>query len=505
MSDATVAEALRSAARLVVVEAPGGCGKTYQGASYARDIAPSLGDGRLLILAHTNAACDVFAGRTRGLSRRVEIRTIDGLIIEIAGAYHRVFGLPADVGAWARREANGYAILAERTARLLTAHPMIAACLARRFPIIICDEHQDASADQHAIIMALFHAGAQLRVFADPMQMIFTGTQAQTAAAEQRWTDLKNTADRFEELDQPHRWTNAQPALGAWILAARTTLRDGGQIDLTAALPAGLTVHYADNISPQRTGFKVANNVSQPIYARANAQSLLVLTGHNDRVTALRAFFGRRLPIWEGHVRDGLCGLVAHSKAHQGNAGELARGTVVFLGAIASGFSPTAFGNRFVLEAEQGCAKPCGGKPKHLQAMAGHIVEMPDHKGVAKALDHLRGLAANEAAFSDVRFHHGREFAEAIQLGKFDDADDGFAEIARRRTHARPQLPPKAISTIHKAKGLEFDSVMLLPCDSANFGNTKAARAKLYVAISRATESLMLVVSKGQPSPLFKM
>ena len=29
MSDATVAEALRSAAPLVVVEAPGGCGKTY--------------------------------------------------------------------------------------------------------------------------------------------------------------------------------------------------------------------------------------------------------------------------------------------------------------------------------------------------------------------------------------------------------------------------------------------------------------------------------------------
>src|SRR3546814_9792459 len=87
MGDASVAEALRSSARLVVVEAPGGCGKTYQGASYARDIAPSLGDGRLLILTHTNAACDVFAARTRGLNRRVEIRTIDGLITEIACAY----------------------------------------------------------------------------------------------------------------------------------------------------------------------------------------------------------------------------------------------------------------------------------------------------------------------------------------------------------------------------------------------------------------------------------
>lgn len=232
---------------------------------------------------------------------------------------------------------------------------------------------------------------------------------------------------------------------------------------------------------------------------------MLVLTGQNDRVTALRAFFNRRLPIWEGHVREGLSTLAAHCAAHQGNAESLARGMLTFMGSVASGFSPTAFGNRFVLEAQEGCAKPCNGKPQHLQAMARHIVECPDHRGVARALNHLRSLAANEAAFADVRIHHGREFAEAILLGRFEDADDGFAEIARRRTHARPQLPMKAISTIHKAKGLEFENVMVLPCDADNFSNTKASRARLYVALSRATRSLMLVVSKAKPSPLFNL
>src|SRR3546814_13308391 len=80
------------------------------------------------------------------------------------------------------------------------------------------------------------------------MQQIFSGSQAQMAAADQRWIDLKNAADRFEELDQAHRWANSQPDLGAWILAARAALRDGGQIDLPGNLPAGLTVHYADTI-----------------------------------------------------------------------------------------------------------------------------------------------------------------------------------------------------------------------------------------------------------------
>src|SRR3546814_3460275 len=92
------------------------------------------------------------------------------------------------------------------------------------------------------------------------MQQIFSGSQAQMAAADQRWIDLKNAADRFEELDQAHRWANSQPDLGAWILAARAALRDGGQIDLTGNLPAGLTVHYADNTTPVHGGIRVARS-----------------------------------------------------------------------------------------------------------------------------------------------------------------------------------------------------------------------------------------------------
>jgi DNA helicase-2/ATP-dependent DNA helicase PcrA len=92
MSDASVSAALRSAAKLVVVEAPAGCGKTYQGASYARDIADSVGSGRVLILTHTHAACSVFHSRRLGLGSHVEIRTIDSLISELADAYRQGIG-----------------------------------------------------------------------------------------------------------------------------------------------------------------------------------------------------------------------------------------------------------------------------------------------------------------------------------------------------------------------------------------------------------------------------
>lgn len=174
MSDASVAAALRSEARLVVVEAPGGCGKTFQGAEFAREAARSLDGGRLLILTHTNAACDVFAARSMGVSSAVEIRTIHALITEIAVAYHKALGFPFDVGAWARRY-NTYDRVASQVSKLLSQNTYIAENLARRYPLIICDEHQDASGDQHTIIMSLHRAGSRLRIFGDPMQQIFGG------------------------------------------------------------------------------------------------------------------------------------------------------------------------------------------------------------------------------------------------------------------------------------------------------------------------------------------
>ena len=172
MSDETVHSALRSDAPLVLIEAPAGCGKTHQGADYARELAASRSD-RLLILTHTHAACSVFAERTSGSGTRVEIRTIDSLITHIAIPYHAEFGLPADVTAWARRTTDGYGHVALRTAGLLKRHPMIAETLAMRYPTVICDEHQDCSGDQHALCMALLARGVRLRIFADPVQRIY--------------------------------------------------------------------------------------------------------------------------------------------------------------------------------------------------------------------------------------------------------------------------------------------------------------------------------------------
>lgn len=499
MSDASVRAALRSDAPLVVVEAPAGCGKTHQGAEYARDIAMAGGSSRLLILTHTHAACSVFADRTKEVGSRVEIRTIDSVIAQIASAYHAGLDLPADTATWIRQRDGGYAEIALKVAALLKRYPMIAASVAQRHPFIICDEHQDSSGDQHMIVMTLLNQGARLRVFADPMQTIY-----QSAGLSAPWDELTRQAHVFERLDTPYRWATGCPELGRWTLKARNELSGGGKLDLRNGLPPSVVIIFAENQAHKDLEYQlsVQDRKLLDVFEQNNS-SLLILTRHNQTARSFRAFFNRRIPLWEGHIRSGLEKLVDSLLGSHGNRADLAAAVVTFMGAIGKGFSPSAFGDTFQQEVREGCTGKRRGKPAMIQELARFLVVEPDHHGVAKMLRRLSELKNTDADFANIEMDCHREFWEAIRLGGFDSIEAGLTEITNRRTYSRPKPPQKAISTIHKAKGLECDSVIVMPCDARTFPDKHDARCLLYVALSRAKSQLLLVISRTNPSSLF--
>ena len=506
MNDDEVAELLDSDAPLVLIEAPAGCGKTYQGANYAARAAGKLRAGRVLILTHTHAACGVFANATKQASRKAEIRTIDSIIVQIAAAYHQSLGLPADPYVWARQTGSGgFQAIASKVSRLLKRHPMICGALADRYPVVIADEHQDSSVDQEAVFLALRQAGARLRVFGDPVQRIYGGAgQVAATADRERWGSLKADSE-FAELETPHRWNAGSPELGQWVLEARRALRDGGQVDLTGRLPTGLVIHFAENTAQTRSGFQVSFAERRPLDQTINSgDPVLILTGQNETADALAAFWNRRIPIWEGHTRDALSELVKTASEQAGNAPALSQAITVFMGSVAVGFSASSHGDRLQREVADGCNGRARGKPALIQELGRHIVDEPSHIGVARCLGRLLELLEQGVAgFDGIKIDHRREFRDAIRLGDFSDPDEGLTEIHRRRTFARPMPPERAISTIHKAKGLECDNAMIVPCDARAFSSTDYARCKLYVALSRAKRSLTLVLSRGNPSPLF--
>lgn len=498
-------KALISDESLVIVEAPAGCGKTHIASNYAAWLVSTKPRNHVLILTHTHAACDVFRTRTKAVGGSVTISTFDGFISQICAAYHQSLTLPKDVSKWARETAGGFEELGCAALGLLHASPAVLQAIAARYPFILCDEHQDSNSYQNGIVLALRSAGSKVRIFGDPMQEIYGKGDKQRGERKNQWNALLNTAGASEKLDHPHRWDSGCPELGTWILEAREHLRGGEPIDLSRRTPRSLSVVVAENISPRPRGFQLTKERGRTFRNLVQSKEpLMVLASQNELVNGVNAFFGHSIPIWEGHQREALSLLVRHCIEGSGNPVLIADAFRVFVQAIATGFSDSSFAKRLVKEVSEEISKPGRGKVLLIQKIAKHILATPTHVGIAMALAELDQLRKNNVEFSGIHINHRREYWEAVRLGKFSDPELGLAELTSQRNFGLKSMPSKVISTIHKAKGLESDHVVITAFDQSTFPNTEEKRCLLYVALSRAKHSLTIITSKDRPSPMIQ-
>lgn len=508
MTDDEIASLLRSDASIVVVEAPAGCGKTYQAASYAADVAASLKSSKLLVLTHTHAACSVIAERTQKYHGKIDIRTLDSLINQVATAYRLSIDLPEDVSAWARARKHGYELLAIKVANLLRSNPFISRHLAGLFPIIICDEHQDSNKAQDKIVRILGKQGAKLRIFGDPMQIIpgGRGQNDKAAVALARWNTLKDQAE-FGELETPHRWKKSNPDLGKWILTARESLKVGQSINLKNCLPRGVKVKFAENESPIPTNYRLTPESWKDLNALLNEDyQMLLLASSNTTIQSLRGTFRPRFPIWEGHTRNYLEIFIEVLNDEAADLGAKASAFVDCLKRLLVGFSSSIYGDRLIKEVTAPSDKPRGNIPPQLKVMAELIRAYPNHIGFSKAAEHLKGLIKqNAVGFTGLHIDYQRELGDLIKLKGYNDPLTGFADISQRRSRAYPKPPRKALSTIHKSKGLEAEHVVVFACDGSHFPGTHVKRNLLYVALSRATESVTIIASRNNRSLLVEI
>jgi DNA helicase-2/ATP-dependent DNA helicase PcrA len=506
MTDEEVAALLRSDAPIVVIEAPAGCGKTHQAANYSAGVAASLKSGRLLVLTHTHAACSVIAERTKKYHDKIDIRTLDSLINQIATAYRVSLELPKDVSTWARQ--YGYESLATKVSSLLYSNPIIAKHLAKLFPIIICDEHQDSNEAQNQIVRFLAKQGSLLRVFGDPMQIIPGGRGHNTVAATAlaRWDALKDESE-FGELETPHRWEITNPGLGEWILNARENLKNGQSIDLRVHLPRGVNIRFGENGSQIPTNYQLRPENWRDLNALLNQdKQMLLIAGSNATIQSLRGTFRPRFPIWEGHTRNYLEKFIEALSDEGGDLTTKVSAYVDCLKGLLVGFSGNRYGNRLIQEVRTPSNNPKGKIPPQLKIMADFIRAEPDHIGFSQAAEHLKRLIKqNVSGFSNLYIDYQREFDDLIKLKGYDNPLTGFAEISKRRSRSYPKPPRKALSTVHKSKGLEAEHVFVFACDQRHFSETQVKRNLLYVALSRATESVTIIASRNNQSPLIEI
>ncbi|WP_449423786.1 hypothetical protein [Rhodanobacter lindaniclasticus] len=108
-----------------------------------------------------------------------------------------------------------------------------------------------------------------------------------------------------------------------------------------------MTVLRANNIAKQHGGYSLSKEQRRPVDQVVDRlDQLMILASQNDLVAALRGFWMRKIPIWEGHTRDALVGLVAVLRDKHGDAEGLAQGLIEFVSGVSVGFTQRSHGDR---------------------------------------------------------------------------------------------------------------------------------------------------------------
>jgi hypothetical protein len=220
-------------------------------------------------------------------------------------------------------------------------------------------------------------------------------------------------------------------------------LKQGGRIDLRGWLPNGVTVILAEDIAKRSGQYALSGVERRPIDAHLEGRDpLLILSAHNRTVQALRSFFYRRVPIWEGHTRDALAALVAALQQGAGDAGAVVLALVNFMDEVSVGFTTTDYTKFLCSEVAAGCTKKRSLKPATLQMLGRLLLADPNHRGAAAFLHRLSQLIETDLKFAPIKIDSPREFREAIRLGDFEDCQDGLTEIARTNPFAANAARP---------------------------------------------------------------
>jgi len=486
-----VDEKLHSDAPVVMIEAAGGCGKTTKAAKYANEAAERLTSGKVLLLSHTHAACGEFQRKCAALGRKIDVETCDSFCLKVIGAYAQPLGLPSPIESHLGRADGGiqFSALSEKAVELFRRAPTVARAVAAHYPVIVLDEHQDAGIHQHETVSLLREIGnARLRIFGDPMQAIHPKNDNHYVD----WDALWAVADDRGFLDVPHRWAGA-PALGEWIMDSRSELKAGRQVSLRDAPACVRTTSH--NALAGRKRFRDVQTASRVVHTFLDGapDSAAILAFLGDMAKSLARVGRWRAPLNEGAQLDELDVLIQALEAHAGNAQELAGAFLDFLAEIGVGLTADlsdGLRRRFGVAIDRNRA---GRNQIAWLDCLELIYASPDHRGVAVAMRMVRD--APPPGYTIRLVDH------VWALSGFDRTDDPRAfRSALGRIRRRRKWPPQMVSTIHKAKGLDFDHVLLCPVDRHQYPDGALGARLLYVALSRAKRSIRLVLADDAPT-----
>lgn len=392
--------------------------------------------------------------------------------------------------------------------QLLDRFPVLETAYRDRYPIVIADEHQDASALQDAVIRRL--AQHTLVVLADPLQLI----HGYRGARDERLDAHRGEcgAQGLFELTTPHRWS-AAPKAGAWLLAVRQRLLDEFA---DAPRPAGLTwrtypAKHGENGILKPTLIAVSQAFA------AKHRRVAVLARNNKDVYRLRSYLARNGQFPRANHRSDDFDLARSDieRLHTVGPQEAAHLLVDRLGHLVPGFeSKTARQIKTRLREHNVRLPGAGAAARGILERLQVIYENGVHTYFAALVDCLEYCRGHHHVPDGPNLQVLREVAAHTPAAPSVDESavdpmavllDAYADRAAnsaatgRTAHDGDGLH---VMTVHQAKGKEFDAIVMADASAKAYPDKPDSRRLFYVALTRARTRWTIIVPDRDPSPL---
>jgi len=378
---------------------------------------------------------------------------------------------------------------------LITRFPSVRRGLRERYPVVIADEHQDASTIQDALVREL--GGERRVILGDQMQLI----HAFRGADEARLDAHRAECDRAFELATPHRWHDA-PQVGAWLLAVRHRLR--GVADAAPA-PREARVKRTNPAHGDGPMLAHAKYAVRDAF-RGGCRSVAVLSRWGDDVDTVRDYLAKAglHPRQLGSsdlVENGLALIESLPTLAQRDVVDRAIDTVFrFIPGLSSDL------RRQVAES----LRARGSVKDRCSPQARVILDAMDEVYFDGSSKYFASVVRASETFRSRGLDLPRrdEFAlyQLVAASPGLAVEEQFAFFGERLgalSHRCHQLERGLLTmTVHQAKGREFDAVILYGANRRHFSDDPDSRRIFYVALTRGIKRWIVIATEGQESPL---
>ena len=455
------------------VIAPAGYGKTHLIA-----LAVKEASNRQLILTHTFAGVNSIKAKMNLLgvpSSRYQVDTIASWSLRLCLAFPKTSGWSIENPS-SKEWNNLY-----ESCRGLLAKAFILDVVCSTYKGVYVDEYQDCSKLQHSLVTAL--AGfLPCRILGDPLQAIFDFADEPVDWEKSVYPDFTHLGN----LQTPWRWhkTGAHE-LGEWLKEARKALEAGHKVDLTGALPKGVSrvsVDLNDFTNPKRLslfyGFLKYDATVIAIYAgdqQSKNKSHKLAQSLAGKFSSIEEVEGKVLFTFFKNIQSAkilnkgfLLVLEFAKKCFTGVDATLVAGTR--RGEIAKQTMATKY-------------------PLILDAANCYLTD-PSSKNLMTFFCLLKDNPKTRTYRRDLLNRFLNVLRMHINDGASTLLETAHAYQKEFRHSRRPVRHTKLIGTTLLVKGLEYDHAVILDAESMGM-------KELYVAMTRGSKSLTIITNKG--------